>query len=94
MTTVTKIGPDGTSELPRTFIDELDSIGGRAPFVIEIREGSLRIRQIDAEQSWFWTPQWQAGEREADEEIRRGEGKLYMGGEEFLRSLDDDARDA
>jgi hypothetical protein len=28
--------------------------------------------RIDADQAWFWTPEWQAGEREAEEESRTG----------------------
>ncbi len=27
---------------------------------------------IDATQAWFWTPEWQAGEREADQEYAAG----------------------
>jgi hypothetical protein len=38
-------------------------------------------------QEWFWTPEWQAGEREADEQIARGEGTTYESDEEFLESL-------
>ncbi|MBA3306309.1 MAG: AbrB/MazE/SpoVT family DNA-binding domain-containing protein [Thermoleophilaceae bacterium] len=43
---------------------------------------------IDATQAWFWTPEWQAGEREADEEYARGEGKVYMDEESFQAALD------
>ena len=34
------------------------------------------LTPIDPDQAWFWTPEWQGGEREADEEIAR-EGKGY-----------------
>lgn len=27
-----------------------------------------------ADQAWYWTPEWQEGEREVDEQIARGEG--------------------
>jgi hypothetical protein len=30
-----------------------------------------RVR-IDPEQLWFWTPEWQAGEREVDRELQAG----------------------
>jgi len=30
---------------------------------------SIRIRVIDPDQAWYWTPEWQEGEREVDAEI-------------------------
>ena len=38
------------------------------------------------DQAWFWDPEWQAGEREVDEEIAAGNLPV-MSTEEFLRSL-------
>jgi antitoxin PrlF len=35
-------------------------------------DGSITVRgtkRIPADQAWFWTPEWQAGERETDEDI-------------------------
>ena len=31
------------------------------------------LKTIPAGQAWFWSPQWQAGEREADREIAVGD---------------------
>ena len=31
----------------------------------------------DPEQRWFWTPEWQAGEREVDEHYERGETEHF-----------------
>lgn len=42
---------------------------------------------IDATQAWFWTPEWQAGEREADAELAAGRGEVFESGEEFLGAL-------
>lgn len=42
---------------------------------VEERDGEIVMtpkRLIDADQAWFWTPEWQKGEREADEDIRAG----------------------
>lgn len=39
------------------------------------RDGQILLtpkRLIDADQAWFWTPEWQEGEREADEDIKAG----------------------
>jgi antitoxin PrlF len=42
--------------------------------VTESGEVMLRgMTSIPADQRWFWTEQWQAGEREASEQIARGE---------------------
>jgi hypothetical protein len=44
---------------------------------------------IDPDQAWFWTPEWQAGEREADADIAAGRGILYDSDEEFLAALEE-----
>jgi AbrB family looped-hinge helix DNA binding protein len=56
--------------------------------VSESGEVILRpLATIDRSQAWFWTPEWQAGEREATEQARRGEGERFKTGEDFLDSL-------
>jgi len=42
---------------------------------------------IDATQAWFWTAEWQAGEREADTQQAAGLGETFASGEEFLEAL-------
>lgn len=44
---------------------------------------------FDDGQRWFWTPQWQAGEREADAAIAAGETQFFASSEEFLAWLDE-----
>ncbi len=42
---------------------------------VEERDGEIVMvpkKLIDADQAWFWTREWQAGEREVDEDIRAG----------------------
>jgi antitoxin PrlF len=61
--------------------------------------GNVSVRgfiTIPADQAWFFTPEWQAGEREADAEIARGEGMIFEDGESFeayLRSIVDEDAD-
>lgn len=38
-------------------------------------------------EAWFWSEQWQAGEREADADIASGNGTHHASGEDFLASL-------
>ncbi len=53
----------------------------------------LVLSEIDPEQAWFWTLEWQAGEREVDESIARGErGDVFSSDEEFLAALDRDLK--
>ena len=42
---------------------------------------------IDATQAWFWTPDWQAGEREADADRSAGRLETFQSDEEFLATL-------
>lgn len=42
---------------------------------------------IDPSQAYFWTKEWQAGEREADEDIRKGRVKKLKSVKELMRDL-------
>jgi hypothetical protein len=46
--------------------------------------------EIDPDQAWFWTPEWQAGEEEASEDIAAGRVKRYYSSEEFLAAFGTD----
>ena len=53
-------------------------------------DGTITVRgftSIPADQAWFFTPAWLAGERQADEQITRGEGDFYASDEDFLASF-------
>lgn len=42
---------------------------------VEERDGEIVMvpkKLIDAGQAWFWTREWQEGEREAEEDLRAG----------------------
>lgn len=41
------------------------------------------------DQAWFWTDEWQAKEREADEDIAAGRTIRYESDEDFLAALRD-----
>ena len=51
---------------------------------------------IDPDPAWFWTPEWQAGEREADAQPAAGEGRVFESTESCRAHLEsvpsDDAR--
>ena len=45
------------------------------------------MTSVPTDQAWFWTARWQKGEREASEQLERGEGRAYSDAESFLDSL-------
>jgi len=46
-----------------------------------------RPRHIPADQAWFWTPEWQAKEREADADCAAGRVKTFKSAKELIRAL-------
>ena len=61
------------------------------PVEVEIVEGGILLRpmkMIDASQAWFWTPEWQAGEREAEADIAAGRVERFESDEAFLAALE------
>jgi bifunctional DNA-binding transcriptional regulator/antitoxin component of YhaV-PrlF toxin-antitoxin module len=70
----------------------LDQPGAQVELV-ERDDGVLEIRPyvpVPADQAWFWTESWQAGEREASEDLDQGRGRKFKDAESFLASLDDE----
>jgi len=61
------------------------------PVEVEVVADGILLRPmklIDASQAWFWTPEWQAGERQADADIAAGRVDRYDSDEEFLAALE------
>ncbi len=65
-------------ELPETAVD------GAGVLLRGIIEGP-----VDPEQAWFWTPEWQRMEHEAEADKAAGNGERYDGDEQFLAALDE-----
>jgi hypothetical protein len=55
---------------------------------------ATNAHEPDPDQAWFWTPEWQAKEREADADIAAGRVTRFESDEEFLRALDEWDADA
>jgi AbrB family looped-hinge helix DNA binding protein len=45
---------------------------------------------IDKDQTWFWTEEWQAAEREAEDDLRAGRLKAFETLDELIADLDID----
>lgn len=60
-------------------------------FQVQLEEGKIVLvpmKLIPAEQAWFWTREWQAGEKEADEDIAQGRVKTFNRLDDLLEELD------
>jgi antitoxin PrlF len=54
-------------------------------------DGTVTVRgfiSIPTDQAWFFTPDWLAGEREAEEQIAAGRGRVFQSAEEMFAHLD------
>jgi len=62
------------------------------PEGIEPGEVEITIKLTDPDQAWFWTPEWQAAERKADEDLAAGRYKDFATMDDFIADLlsDDD----
>jgi len=81
----------GVVTIPQQVRDQLDLHEGDN-LLVTVEDGRIVLTPaalIPRDQAWFWTPDWQAKEREADEEITSGGGAIYRSGEEFLAALKD-----
>ncbi len=51
------------------------------------RMAFLVLTEHNPDQAWFWTPEWQSGERQADADKAAGRFTRYDNGDEFLAAL-------
>ncbi len=82
--------PPETGELVLTSA-EVAAVERDGQVVILTRDGRpvAKVHAIDPDQAWFWTPEWQANEREVDEERAAGApDQVFNSGEDFLAYLE------
>jgi hypothetical protein len=46
------------------------------------------MQRLNPDQAWFWTEEWQAGEREADADIAAGRTTFHASTDDFLAAMD------
>jgi AbrB family looped-hinge helix DNA binding protein len=54
-------------------------------------DGTVTVRgfiSVPTDQAWFFTPEWLAGEREADDQIASGPGQVFSSPDEMFAHLD------
>jgi len=78
----------GIVTIPEAIREELDLHEGDH-LVATVEDGRLVLipaSVIPDDQAWFWTPEWQAKETEADQEVAAGGGPV-MSADEFITEL-------
>jgi AbrB family looped-hinge helix DNA binding protein len=87
--TVMKISPQGQIRIPQRIMNLLGITKG--DYVeVEAEEGHIILKPrklIDPSQSWYWTPEWQIKEKEADQNLSSGEYRDFDTIEELLEDL-------
>ena len=61
-------------------IIEIKVVGDRATLVPK--------RLVDKSQAYFWTKEWQEGEREAEADIKSGRVRVYDSAKELIQELE------
>ena len=59
----------------------------------EVRDGQIVLtpkKLVDKRDAWFWSPEWQRAEAEAQEDIESGNDKDFESVDELLAHLDGD----
>ena len=86
---LTRMRPKGQVTLPDS-VRKAARLNEGDYLEVSVEEGAIVMRPkklVDAAQAWFWTAEWQRGEREASEEIADGRTRLAGSADEFLDSL-------
>jgi antitoxin PrlF len=86
-----KVRPKAQLTLPEEIRRALHiSEGDEVEFSVH-DDGTITVRgyvSIPTDQAWFFTPEWLAGEREADEDIAAGRGTVHESAEDMFTHLD------
>ena len=87
----TRVRAKGQVTIPREIRERAHLEEGDPVEVEMVPEGILLRPQkvIEASQAWFWSPDWQHGEREASLDIAEGRVEVSKSGEDLLESLDE-----
>lgn len=89
-----RVQRQGTVMLPASVREALHVSEGDEVAFVDTGNG---IVVCPADQAWFWTPEWQEGEREVEADLAAGRrGRVFDSDEEFLavleESIDDPSR--
>ncbi|MFF5206529.1 hypothetical protein [Streptosporangium sp. NPDC000396] len=89
---------ENAREVPMSeFDDRLGDVIGRASMleeVIYLTVDGVRVAKIiPHEDAWFWSPKWQAMDREAEENLAAGNHRTFDSADEFMAHLEELQKD-
>ena len=90
--TVLQVRSNGQITLPTAVRRKANLKEGDLLEVVVEADGTVRlVPQIAVErsQAYFWTRRWQAGEREADDDLIEGRYKDFSSMDDLIADLDD-----
>ena len=64
-------------------------VGALVDFVVE--KGTVVLKPkalVDEDQAWFWAKEWQKGEKEVDEQIKKGHVKKFKSVQELKKHFE------
>ena len=75
--------------LPASLIPELEAWGRLTAklFGALRRYAGLKPKKVPKSQAWYWSKKWQEWERQADEQLARGEYKEFDSIDELIADL-------
>lgn len=95
MGTLTRLTSGGQITLPKEIRLKTSMEVGDFVEVKLDEEGHIVLtpkKLVDASQAYFWTEEWQRGERKADEDIKAGRVKQFNSVTEAVKYLEDKAQ--
>ncbi len=94
MGTLAKLTSGGQVTLPKEIRIKTNMQPGDFVEVELDEEGHIVLtpkKLVDSSQAYFWTEEWQKGERKADEDIKAGRVKKFKSATEAVKYLEDRA---
>ena len=91
MGTLTKLTTGGQVTLPKAIRARTNMQPGDFVEVNLDDEGRIVLtpkKLVDASQAYFWTEEWQKGERKADEDIKAGRVKRFKSAADAVKYLE------
>lgn len=82
----------GQLTIPKSIRDDL-KLEEDTQLEVTVQNGAIVLQPvitIARDQAWFWTEEWQEGEREAEQEIRAGNVSTFDNVDDLFADLNDE----
>jgi len=90
MTTYSKVTRNGQVTLPSSIRKKLGVDEGDIVEIEVVNDAVILVpkKLVDKSQAYFWSKKWQAGEIEAEQDIRSGRVKIFNTPADLIKDLD------